>query len=162
MRYLCLIFFFLCLLSVIILSLYCLSTVCLRHNPWVSVSASYRVTSLHPTLHLKHTSHILEWWHCLCLLLWLWILKLWRKHNVTLSLFSFFLFVILLFPSLLLSSTYLSPSPSSLGVSLAHHPPSFRSITLPNLRFPLSLTPFTPFSPRSMWDLHSPRQCWER
>lgn len=40
---------------------------CLRHNPWVSLSASYCVTSLRPTLHLKHTSHILEWWHCLCL-----------------------------------------------------------------------------------------------
>lgn len=86
MKYLCLIFLsFLYFLSsfffhyLVFLLLLC----CLRHNPWVSVFVfvSYCVTSLHPTLHLKHTFHILEWSHCLCLLDY--GVKLFYHHIVT-------------------------------------------------------------------------------
>lgn len=95
------------------------------------------------------------------------ILKLCSVHNVTLSPFSFFCspfsFVIRLFPSHLPSFTYLSSSPSSLCVSPLLLLLSFQSVTPPSSHSFHAFIPHTfHFLPRSMWGLHSPRQCWVR
>lgn len=95
------------------------------------------------------------------------ILKLCSVHNVTLSPFSFF---VLLFPLLFdsshptspLSHTYLHLHP------LCASPPlllllSFQSVTPPSSHSFHAFIPHTfHFLPRSMWGLHSPRQCWVR
>lgn len=91
------------------------------------------------------------------------ILKLCSGHNVTLSPFSFFFSFFLCYSTLPIPPPPLSSCPSSLCVSPTPPPLSFQSVTPPSSHSFHAFIPHTFHSlPRSMWGLHSPRQCWVR